>query len=337
MRHTVRFIALAAFISLAGFLSITDAQTPAASTRPQNSLLAALPASDAIATVKVRRVFDEALPKFFSGNTTKLAEINTRIEQFKTRTGLDPRSFDELALGLRYIHPAAGVTKVGTVGIARGSFSSEAITAAGKAAAVGTYREEKHQGKTIHVFTLNEQLKIFGLADLRIRELAIVQLDANTLALGDLERVRTTVGPRRGAQRANANLIALMTNDPNSIVSFVGNISPAVIESLKIGNDAIATELAAVRQIYGSVGLDDKNLDVLLAARTVNADSARSLNNTVESLRQVGAMFVNQMSSTKGALARSALGNLKITRQGNEIQMRTAVAQADLAPLIGGR
>ena len=76
---------------------------------------------------------------------------------------------------------------------------------------------------------------------------------------------------------------------------------------------------------------------MLLAARTVNADSARNLNDTVESLRQLGAMFINQMSSTKGALARSALDNLKITRQGNEIQMRTAVAQADLAPLIGGR
>ncbi|HKY27634.1 MAG TPA: hypothetical protein VJM12_06800 [Pyrinomonadaceae bacterium] len=337
MRQTARFIALVALLSFAGFLSITDAQTTPASNRPQNSLLAALPASDAIATVKVRRVFDEALPKFFSGNSAKLAEVNTRIEQFKTRTGLDPRSFDELALGLRYTHPAPGVTKVGTVGIARGTFSPEAIAEAGKAAAAGTYRQDKHQGKTIHVFTMNEHLRVFGITDLKIRELAVAQLDAHTLALGDLERVRTTLGQRRGAQRANAELMSLITEDPNSIVSFGGNITPAVIESLKIGNDAIATDLAAVRQIYGSVGLDEKNLDMLLAARTVNADSARNLNDTVESLRQFGAIFVNQMSSTKGALARSALGNLKITRQGNEIQMRTAVAQADLAPLVGGR
>ena len=129
----------------------------------------------------------------------------------------------------------------------------------------------------------------------------------------------------------------MVADSPNSIISFAGNITPAVVESLKIGNDEIATNLAAVRQFYGSFGLDDKNLDMLLGARTVNADSARNLNDTVESLRQIGAMVVNQMSSTKGVLARSALANLKITRQGNEIQMRTAVAQADLAPLIGGR
>lgn len=336
MKNKFRFIVLSASVLLVACLGLIHAQTrPAASSTPANNLLATLPPSDAVALVKVKRVFDEVVPKLLAANTTKLAEVNSRIEQFKTRTGLDPRSFDELALGLRYVHPAPGVTKVETVGIARGSFSADAMKAAGRAAATGSYREERHQGKVIHVFTINEQLKIFGLANLKIRELAVSSLDANTLALGDLERVRSAISVRRGTSRGNAELITLASNDTNAIASFAGNVSPALIQNLKIGNDSIATDLAAVRQVYGSVAMNETNLEVLLAARTVNPDSARSLGDTVESLRQFGAIFVNQMTATKGALAKSALGNLKITRQGNEIQIRTAVAQSDVAPLIG--
>ena len=335
MKNKLRFIALSASVLLVACLGLIHAQTrPAASATPSNSLLTALPPSDAVALVKVKRVFDEVIPKLLAANTTKLGEVNSRIEQFKTRTGLDPRSFDELALGLRYTHPSPGVTKVETVGIARGTFSAEAMKAAGKAAAGGGYREEKYQGKVIHVYSVNEQLKLFGLVDLKIRELAVSPLDANTLAVGDLARVRTTISGR-GTNRGNAELIALASNDANAIASFGGNVTPAVIQSLKIGNDAITTDLAAVRQIYGSVGMNETNLEVLVAARTVNPDSARNLTATIESMSQLGAILVNRMPAPKGALAKSALGNLKITRQGNEIQIRTAVAQTDVAPLIG--
>jgi hypothetical protein len=336
VKNKTSFMALSALVLLVAFFGLTRAQTrPAASSTRTNSLLAALPPSDAVASVKVKRIFDEVVPKLLATNTTKLAEVNSRIEQFKTRTGLDPRSFDELALGLHYAYPAPDVTKIETIGIARGRFSIEAMKAAGKAAATGSYREEKHQGKVIHVFTVNEQLKLLGLIDLKIRELAVSPLDANTLAIGDLERVRSAIGVRRGTSRANAELIALASQDANAIASFGGNVSPELIQNLKIGNDPIATNLAAVRQVYGSVAMNATNLEVLLAARTVNPDSARNLSDTVESLRLFGAMFVNRMPATKGALAKTALGNLKVTREGNEIQIRTAVSQADVAPLIG--
>ena len=87
-----------------------------------------------------------------ASNPAKLTELNARIENFKTRTGLDPRAFDELALGLGYEYPPSGAMKVTTVALAQGTFSPTALVAAGRKGASGTYREEKYQGKTIHVF-----------------------------------------------------------------------------------------------------------------------------------------------------------------------------------------
>ena len=304
--------------------------------RPGSTLLSRLPTSDVVALVKVGRVLDEALPKLFADNSAKLAAVNRQIEEFKTRTGLDPWAFDELALGMTYSYPSEGVTKIKTLAIAKGNFSAGALVAAGRAAANGKYREEKYQGRTVYIFTLDQQVKLLGLVDVAISELAVCPLDGNTLALGDPLSVRRAVDPIDGRARSNAELIALATQDPTAVFGFGGNISPALLSNLRIVNDAIAKDLASVRQVYGSLAMTDKDLQMLVAARTVNADSARSLSDTLEGLKALAPLFVNRLPAAKGALARSALGNLRITTQGNELQIRTAVAQAEISPLVRG-
>ncbi|MEP6922483.1 MAG: hypothetical protein ABI967_15280 [bacterium] len=332
------FTLAVAGLLLVGFASAGIAQTaPRASTaKPQPTLLSGLPTSDTVAVVKLKRVLDEALPKLLADNPAKLAEINSQIAQFKTRTGVDPRAFTELALGMRYTYPSAGITKISTVALAQGTFNANAIVAAGRVAASGQYREEKYQGRTIYVFTLDQQVRILGLLDLKIRELSITPLGANTLALGDKDSVRGAIDSSKGTRRGNLELIALASQDPNAIFGFGGNISPTLLKNLRIGNETIANDLAAVRQVYGSIGMGEKNVEMLAAARTVNPGSAKNLGDTIEGLRAFGALFTNRLPAAKGALARSALGNLKVTIQGNDLQIRTNVAQAEVAPLMRG-
>lgn len=312
------------------------AQTVRRNTPVQSTLASLLPASDSVALVKVRRLLDEAMPAMLANNPTKLTEINARIENFKTRTGLDPRSFDELALGLNYEYPSPNAMKITTVALAQGSFNPTSVVAAGRTAAPGKYREEKYQGKTIHVFTLDEQLRIFGLLDLNVKQLAVAPLNANTLALGDVQRVKVAIDASKGTRRANAELISLASQNVNAIVGFGGTVSPAMLEHLRIGNEPIAKDLASVRQIYGFVGMTEKDLEVLAAARTADPNSARSLGVTVEGLTAFAGLFANRLPAARAALAKTALGNLKVTVQGNDLQLRTAVAQADVGSVIRG-
>jgi hypothetical protein len=242
--------------------------------------------------------------------------------------------FEELALGVKYSHPAEGVTKLGTVALATGTFSSGAMVAAGRIAANGKYREEKYQGKSVYIFTIDENIKILGLFDFSVREIAAAPLDANTLALGDPVSIKTVIDVTRGRKRGNAELIALANRDPNAIIGFGSNVSPTLLKNLDVGNAAIAADLSTLRQVYGSFGTTTRDIDVFLGARTVNADAARNLGDTLESLKQFGALFVGRLSGAKGVLAKSALTNLKIATQANELQIRTAVAQADIAPLV---
>ena len=332
-----KLIRFSLMLLLVGTVSVSSFAQNRRSVPQASKLFNALPPSDAVAIVKLRQVLNDAMPKLLASNPDKLAQANAQIEQFKTRTGLDPRSFEEMVFGIRYSYPSEGVTKLTTVAIANGTFSSGAMVAAGRIATNGKYREEQYRGKTIYIFNLDQQIKLLGVLDIRLGELAVAPLDQNTLALGDPQSVRETLDQKRGAAaRANAELIALANKNPTAIVGFGGNISEQLRTNLSITNDAIARDLTAVRQVYGSVGLTERDVVIALAARTVDEPSARNLGNTIEALKQFGALLVNRLPAAKAALARSALNSLTITNQGNELQIKTSVAQTEIAPIMGG-
>jgi len=323
------------------FIALTSQLEAKAQTRGRNtpaappSLMSSLPESDGVAQIKVKQLLDEAMPRIFAGNPAKLSEVNASIDRFKDRTGLDPRMFQQVALGVRFTYPAEGVTKVQTVALANGSFSAAAMVAAGRVASNGKYREEKYQDKTIYIFTLDENLKLLGLFDLRITELAAAPLDTNILALGDPAAVRSAIDASRSRKRANAELIALASRDPNAVIGFGSNVTEQLIGNLDIGNAPIAADLRTLRQVYGSVGTTTNDLQLFLAARAVNAQAAKNLGDTLEGLKQFGALLVGRLSGAKGVLAKSALTNMQIVSQANELQIRTTVPQADVGPLLG--
>jgi hypothetical protein len=313
----------------------------AAQTRNRNNapaaptLMSSLPQSDAVAQVKVKQLLSEAMPRILAGNPAKLNEVNASIDRFKDRTGLDPRMFQQVALGVRFTYPSEGVTKVQTVALAEGTFSAAAMVAAGRVASNGKYREEKYQDKTIYIFSIDENVKLLGLFDVKIGELAATPLDTNTLALGDPAGVRSVIDATRSRKRANAELIALASRDPNAVIGFGSNITEQLIANLDIGNAPIASDLRTLRQAYGSVSTTETDLQLFIAARAVNAEAAKNLSNTIEGLTQFGAFFVGRLSGAKGVLAKSALSNLKIVTAANELQIRTSVAQAEVGPLLG--
>ena len=118
-------------ILVALFALPVNTQTPPSRSRTATaaapSLLASLPESDAVALVKIKRALDEAIARLLASNPSKLAAANAQLDNFKTRTGIDPRAFDQVALGVRYSYPTERITKLHTVGLARGTFNAAAI------------------------------------------------------------------------------------------------------------------------------------------------------------------------------------------------------------------
>jgi hypothetical protein len=293
-----------------------------------------LPASDAVITIDVRRLFTEALPAAFAAEPAKLAQVNGQIDKLKSRTGVDPRSFDQLAVGLRYTYPSPGITKVESVFLARGKFDSAALVAVGRTAANGNFTEAKYKGATIYVFVLQEQFRLLGLYNLRINDLAVCVLDANTLAMGSPASVRAVIDAGKTGKRIGADVLALAVSDPNAIMGFGGNLPPTLLKNLDLGNDAQAKDLASIRQAFGAAGIRGKNFYLSLVARTYTPAQAAELRETATGLLSLGPLLIPRLPEPRKSLASSALQSLKVAAQGNELRITTEIPQAGLAAVI---
>jgi hypothetical protein len=308
-------------------------QTRQARTSPQAEALSYLPASDAIMLIDVRRLLNETMPQILAGDKVKLAQANSEIDKFKSRTGIDPRAFDRVVLGIRYTYPTPNTTRLETVAIAHGAFDAKALAAAARLAANGKYREEKYRGATIMIIGVNDQMKVLGLWNMHVNELAISALDNKTLAIGNLSTVRAAIeAGKRG--RANGELMALASRDPKAVVGFGANLPRELMANLNVGNDTLAKDANSIRQAYGSIGTTETDVSLSLVARTDNAESAKNLSDTVTGLKQLGGILIMRMAPPRKDLAQSALENLKITTRGSELEIKTQVAATNLASVI---
>lgn len=299
----------------------------AASPMAAADALAMLPASDAVVYVDVRRLLTEAIPNILASDPTKLAKFSAELEKIKTKTGFDVRSFERVAVGIPYSNPANAVA------IARGSFSADALVAAGRIYANGKYTEQKYNNKSIYNFTLTEKSKVAGKPD-KTRQIYVAALDANTLAFGmnAPTGVRAAVDANAGgiANRASANLVALAARNPNALVSFGGNVPASLAQQATAFNAEIGKSIAPIRQAYGSVNTTGSNVDTLFAMITGSPDQANALNSTLGALKQFSGLAVSQAPADLRQTVQGVFDSLKITTQGNEVQVTTTFPTAGI-------
>jgi hypothetical protein len=296
----------------------------------RSSVFTALPASDAVLTVDAQRLYKEALPRIYASDPAKLAEINSDIEEFKTRTGLDPRAFERVAVGVRVVETPLGMIKLQPVAIVRGTFSAGAIVAAGRIAAKGNYQEQQYKGRTIYQFNLGPQVKFLGL---RWTNLAVVVLDQNTLAFGQPERVRAAIDATSGGARVAADVVALAQHDPNAIIGMGGNL-PAALKQIELPSPELSKSLASIRQFYSSVGTSTSGFQMLTVLHTDAADAARNLSDTVEGLKLLAPLGIARMSGDKAKMLQQLVDNTKVTTAGNDVQISLDIADANVATLV---
>jgi hypothetical protein len=92
--------------------------------------------------------------------------------------------------------------------------------------------------------------------------------------------------------------------------------------------------LNSIRQVYGSIGSNNTDVSLAVVARTDTPVAAKNLGDTVTGLKQLAGFLIMRLQGDKLALAQSAMGSLQITPRGNELEIRTQFAAANLASVI---
>lgn len=353
------YISLLAFaLTLATAVALVVGYNSGTKAAPLSSAVAALPASDFVIVVDARRMLNETLPAVLASNPALLAKMNAKLNDFERETGINPRSFESLAIGGRISSSRPHDQRM--VIIARGSFNSDellntAFTAL-KSRGQLQKEEQQYEGKTIFLVSPPKRVKgdaaVLGKTPVlsgepvakvvvrtggKVDKMAVTALDANTLAFGNLESVRAAVDASLGRERVDDELVQMATRDAGALVGFSGKIPQNISQKASASsNDPFTKYFSAIREFYGSFSLTGDEAATLIALRTETAEQASELTQVINSFKSLMALGAGHGASNDPARNKSLtdfLKGLSISAQGNEIQIDLKFSQSSLVPL----
>jgi hypothetical protein len=313
--------------------------------KANNQLLALLPPSDAAMTIDARRLFAEALPQILSANQPMLTEILGKFEEIKSRTGVDYKQFQQVAVGVSSINASESGFDFEPLVLARGQFNATGLITAAKTAASGKYREEKIGERTVYVFSPQQSIEqskdkinnskfadIIGkfLVGLN-KEMALTTYDNNTLVVGSLARVREMFEAKT---RISAEVLNLVSRKPNAIANFGAQLPTGLAPFMQLDDDTLGNSLAGVRQISGSMDVAGENTVVSVIARTAEPAQAQNLKDTLAGFKGFAGVLKGSKREDQKIYGRM-LENVKIAQTGNEVTLDLQVLQTDINVLVG--
>lgn len=339
------FTASILIINLAGFAA-ADTTKGKAEKAQVSPLVSLLPASDAVVSLDAKRFFADGLPRILASNQPVLAEINTDLENIKSSLGIDLRQFDQVVVGFATKQISPKEIDFDPVVIARGNFPAGALVSVAKLASNGTYREEKIGTKTVYVFSAKDlaqknapkisNSKISAMIQRTLngltKEVAVVSIDGNTLAFGSLPRVRQTV---QAKTRVGVDLTNLLAKTPAAILTFAAKTPQGMSKFLPLENDELGKNLDSIRYLSGSMDMTESSAVVNFMAKTVRADQAAELLQTLSGLQLVVKAFLGGAKGADKQVYARMIDNVKFGQTGNEVTVDLSVPQSDIDILVG--
>ncbi len=334
-------------LNLAGS-AFADTKKKTAKKRVKNPLVSLLPASDGVMTLDVRRFFDDALPKILSANQPLLGQILAKLDEAQAKTGIDLRRFDSVAVGVAMKQVGPREVDFEPVAIARGDVNAGALVAVAKLASNGTYREEKIGGNTVYIFSARDiaakkapkpgNSKVAGAMEKAVdgltKEIAVTSLDANTLALGTLPRVRQTL---EKTTRVNPEVANLLSRKSGAVLTFAAKTPAGLAGFMPLDNDELGKNLSAIRYLNGSLDVIGGSAVFQAMAKTPQPEQAQSLLETLEGLQLVGKAFLGSSKGADKQVYARMIDNAKFTRTGSEVNFELQVPQSDIDIIIGAK
>ncbi len=332
--------------SVAGF-AVYDAKTAAAKKREAARIVGILPASDGVAVFEAKRFLNEALPKVLSANQPMLGQINAKIGEMESTTGIDLRKFDQIAVGVAIKMISPTNPDFEPLAIASGDINAGALIAVAKLASKGSYREEKVGERTVYVFTAKDMVhkapvpaansKITHIADQAIngliKEVAVASYDPNTLIIGPLDRVREAL---QGSSHVGVDVSSLLSVKETSVVSFALKAPGGLSKLLPLDNDELGKNIDSIHYVAGSLDVAAAGTSVQLMARTGGPEQAQQLKETLDGLQLVGKAILGSSKRADQKVYSRMLKNAAVTVSGSDVSLNLTVPQSDIDILIGG-
>ena len=316
----------------AGLAANTATISP--STQGVINSLASLPEADGLIYVNLRRILNEALPKFLPAKD--LEDMRKGFEEAKKDAGIDPAKNDYLVIAVRFKKPTDNLDFQAPefMVVSSGDFSADSLLALARTASQGKLRDEKYGNKTMGLMTIEPIAKESEKTPLlkSFTEVGIVALNANTIAAGSPGYLRAAIDAADGKGRVSTEALNALVRDPNALISFAG--SPWHSFAKSFGMLGTETTPRAARwdmkmgDVYAALTMDDKNFMIRGETNADNPDTAKIV------AKLYSAILQYAITSIPDPAAQSLLKALNITAEGDEVLLRADFPQQMVMDLI---
>jgi len=329
-------------------LVFTTVFAAAGSRAKTDDLALMLPESDGVVVVDVRRLFDQALPQILAANEPMLSKVNTEVEKIRSKTGLDLRKFDRVAVGFKTVQMEDGKVDFQPLLLARGNADPKSVADAADLASGGKVRTETIGGRTVYVFSVKDIIdknkpadqsggnlleKTVGkVASGLSEEAAITAYDQNTVALGTVDRIRALLGD---SPRIGSELIGLLNQKPNAVANFSFVLPEGMSTFFELEDDELGQGLDSVREMNGSFDVVPGKTVLSIAARASDQKQAESLEVMLQGFQGVFSMILKKQKGADKQVYGRMLENLNVGRKADLVTIDLEIPQKDLDVIVG--
>jgi hypothetical protein len=302
----------------------------------QNSAaaLSTLPEADAVIYVSPQRILNEAAPRVME--PADVLKMRDTFAELKKSIGIDPASVEYLVIAVRFNKPASDLSFVApdVMAVMGGDFSSDALMTLGQIYLQDKSRVEKHGSKSIMV------LKIDAIAEEAQKnpilkpytELAAVPLTANSVAIGNLNYIKSAIDAVDGHGRISPATVESLLRDPNALLAASGAPLASFAKAFGLlGLENTSRESRCDTRFgnfYAAVTMNGTNFSLRGAMNADNPDTAKIINSLLSGLMQQGASAILDKN------AQSILQNLKMFPRESEIVWEADIPQKVVADYL---
>lgn len=340
----------------AAFLACAAAGVSAQTAR---EYLTNFPDSQVVMYVNSQRIFNEALPRVIPQ-----PQLDKMFADALREAKFDMRSIHFVAVGARFQEPLSLKTPPDFLIMVKGDFNADGLLSMARMALNEDGASEQYKGRTLTIFKMKKKEQpqpeaSAGESGTRpasppspfpFSELAAVSFDTNTLVVGIPAYVRAAVDAAGGDQQARirADLLDIVTRNPDNLLSFAGDIPASALEALKaLGapqNEEIKRVVSSLRQVQLAVQMTAEDFGLQSIVRTDTAESASGLNGLVSmglsfarmgiegELQKVPASKAREREAMQAVL--DAIGTVRNEAANNEVLVNISVPQAKIATFV---
>lgn len=262
-----------------------------------SGLLTSLPASDVVLFIDAKRVMNDALPAVFGTTPALLADINKQLNEFKTRSGINPRDIEQIAIGAKL--SGAKEQSLNVLVIARGDNLDAAVT-------VAAGLKESARGNASKAVTTKQDFQshtIYSLDGDLINGMAVAAMDTHTLMLGSAESIRAALSVgQAGYERVSDDLIQLATHDTGAMIGFAGRFPKLISAGTSSETGPFIQTLSGIKEFSGSFTIAENEARMNLRVRTVQAEQARQIGEQLHALKELAAASTNKGRAQHGEI-----------------------------------